>query len=273
MTIHAVSHREPLAPGGRKQRYCGPAAISALTGRTAECAAAWINHRRGKPGHHVVVGSGGREIKDTLESLGYMPFQEYPSPHFGYRPASDKHPTFSCWLDEREHKSGLYLVMLSDHCIAVEGNKLCDSQCPDGIHVEKSGFLRRRVEAAYLIDECRMVGSDKTRRKRSEPLPPGYSPKELKAKVAKKRKVAATRRTALAKVKADPRVADVNKDYDGRYEVDLAPGYNHFDCSFFYEDNIEEVLTSLTCVEAGPGQSEREEMEQARASEMHGVAA
>jgi len=46
-----VTHRTPLQ-GGKEQKYCGPSALSALSGYTTECVGAWINHWRGKPFHY-----------------------------------------------------------------------------------------------------------------------------------------------------------------------------------------------------------------------------
>lgn len=237
MAIHAVSHREPLVKGGRRQRYCGPAAISALTGRTAECGAAWINHLRGKPVHHVVGYSYTTEVKDVLGRLGYHAEREGGA------------ATLGRWLDERGDKSAPYLVVFTNHFVTVKGNRLYDSHHRDGVHVEKSGFMRRKVVGAYRISE--RADAAKVRRARKEPLPAGAID-EAKAKVAAKRKAAAEERAAKKAVLADPRIVDpgsYNIDPDGGIWIDLQDGYHWEDCSCLHEWSWKDLLDALGNVE------------------------
>lgn len=66
-----VTHGEPRDRRGRPQRWCGPAALSAVTGYTAEVCAAWIMDRREDPHHHQTKGVFHSEMWHALRALGF----------------------------------------------------------------------------------------------------------------------------------------------------------------------------------------------------------
>ena len=73
-----VTHREPLVKTAKAQRYCGPAALSALSGYSAECMAAWINYRRDVPLYYQTGGVSSYEAEYAASKVGICMVEEGP---------------------------------------------------------------------------------------------------------------------------------------------------------------------------------------------------
>jgi len=126
--MHAVTHNEK----GHRNNYCGPAAISALAGITAEEAAAVLRHVsdsraiRGVFSHHATA---------ALRKLG---LEATPIVNVEGKP-----------LSKARLGSGKVFVFVTGHFVAVEGRRLWDNSNNDG--TDRKAYGRRKVISAWKI--------------------------------------------------------------------------------------------------------------------------
>jgi hypothetical protein len=140
--------------------FCGPTAIAALTGlSTAAVEQAVLRYRRlglepqPRGWTEAVKGMRVGEISGVLASLGYRVVEHTelwePSELSG-RAVS---PTFTSWLQYRE--PGLWLVSITGHFMAVNGDWFCDSarhRQPIELRNLKS-YARSRVREVWRIEK------------------------------------------------------------------------------------------------------------------------
>jgi len=133
-------------------RYCGPAAVSIITGiDTAEASAVirFVNKKRSVQGTH------DWEIIKSLNLLGY----NVASAAKLNRLKPKTNPTLAAWLksDERDGKT-LYLVVAGNHWQVVQGRRYCCGLSRDIVSIRDAKVKRRaRVTAVYRIDHARKV--------------------------------------------------------------------------------------------------------------------
>lgn len=168
--IYPVTHDAELIRGQALQQWCGPAAVSALTGRSAECAAAWINHDRGKPIHHKVRGTYDFEVIFALRALGYDTAAVNIALDFS---RNDPRPTFAEWLLTAS-EDAVYLVDAGKHWMVVHAGEVVCSKRQDPVWYDEAANLRCRMVEAHLVAPLR--GADNVRRKRLDPLPTWTGP-------------------------------------------------------------------------------------------------
>jgi len=162
--LHAVTHRKDLG----HNRYCGPGAVSIVTGRTAECAVRWMLLARGyEPGDRNggIKGSWAREVGVALHSLGYT---------LGMgRSTSSPRPTLARWLRERtpEQRRRTYLVSAGSHFLVVRGNKVACSITGEPVNLRAYPHRRYRVRTVYPVTLRTDEEGARLRRLRREPLP------------------------------------------------------------------------------------------------------
>jgi hypothetical protein len=133
-------------------RYCGPAALSIITGiDTAEASAVirFVNKKRS------VQGTYDWEIIKSLNLLGYNVASAAK-----LNPLTPKaNPTLAGWLksDGRDGKT-LYLVAAGHHWMVVQGRRYCCGKTRDIVSIRDEKVKRRaRVTAVYRIDHARKV--------------------------------------------------------------------------------------------------------------------
>jgi hypothetical protein len=125
--------------------YCGPAAVSALTGIDADVLVRAIQKRRGND--QPVVGTEVYELHQVCLDFG---FEVLPVDSF------DKPPTLASWERNRtdDEFENAWILDVGDHWMAVRGWWLADSWFSkfEPIRVREPGPHRRpRVERAYCI--------------------------------------------------------------------------------------------------------------------------
>jgi len=175
--LHDVTHD---ANASIYQGWCGPSALSAITGRTAETAAAWLNRERGTSG--LVIGTEILEVSRALNRLGYALEAEYvtdgaygsgaPSATVRSGPSLG----LADWLSSRERSSDLYLADVTHdgepHWIAVLGDSITDSLSPHGTSTSERGAtsqtIVRRTWRVTLLENAQAAA---TRQRASDPLP------------------------------------------------------------------------------------------------------
>jgi hypothetical protein len=150
MTIATLKPVKRAAKG--HNRYCGPAAVSIITGiDTAEASAVirFVNKKRSVQGTH------DWEIIKSLNLLGY-----HVSSAAKLNPLNPKgNPTLAAWLksDQRDGKT-LYLVVAGNHWQVVQGRRYCCGISKDIVSIRDEKVKRRaRVTAVYRIEHARKV--------------------------------------------------------------------------------------------------------------------
>lgn len=172
-------------------RYCGPGAISALTGVTAERAAKLIAETRGitptrmkafaknsqRTGRGFgIKGTAEHEMQHVLRKLGYNSVRIDPEDNYftsnrldvtqdnGLSPyaiarkidAGHCRPTLKQWDDNRTRDTDAYLVVLSTHYVVVQGDKIVDNQLLTIRTLsEAKHYTRARVQTVYRITKQR----------------------------------------------------------------------------------------------------------------------
>lgn len=132
--------------------YCGPSALSIITGIDTAEASAVIRHVSRK---RSVKGTSHLEIITSLNLLGY-----HVSSASKLNPFTPKaNPTLAAWLksDQRDGKT-LYLVVAGHHWQVVQGRRYCCGITKDIVSIRDAKVKRRaRVTAVYRVEHARKV--------------------------------------------------------------------------------------------------------------------
>lgn len=177
--LHAPQYREtPLVSGALPQTFCGPAALSAITGMTAECGAAWINVRRGVPLHYRVRSSVDEEIRFALENTGWR-LRMVPRSavsEFAHFP-----PSLAAFLRGRREPFGTALLLLTvgHHYVVVAGRRIADNQ-QGLVGIGASHHRRKRVRRCYVVEPMEGEGPAQIRRMRTDSMPASYRPRFIR---------------------------------------------------------------------------------------------
>ena len=141
MKLHPVSH------GPRSNRYCGPAALSALTGRTSDEMAALL---RRVTGRRSITGTRSDEIRDALDVLGY---RMAGVADYRYK-GSIKAPTLSAWLRSYTRALGaVYLICAGKHWQLVSGRRFVCGVTKEVVSIRDPRVKRRaRLKYAWRIE-------------------------------------------------------------------------------------------------------------------------
>lgn len=136
-----------------KNSYCGPGAIATVTGLTSDEAARALREVTGKRSIHGVTSC---ELEETLEYLGidyqYYAFTEYYDKKL--KQVIHRNPTltqFIKWRDSVGLKNKTFIVDLTSHFIAVEGDYANDNCTKSKVLIKDFGMTRTRVKRARLI--------------------------------------------------------------------------------------------------------------------------
>jgi len=163
MNLHDITSNPDLYRGA-KPGWCGPAAISAITGRSRQCANAWMLFDQSRMPNCEVRGSTPDEVRRALRHLGYVMLA--PSHVEGK-------PTLAQWLRGRtaSQRTWTYLVIAANHWIVVRGNKAVCGLTGKKVPTSKAKKRRGRVVAVYPIAEQISQRAVDVRAKRLDPMP------------------------------------------------------------------------------------------------------
>lgn len=179
-------------------RFCGPAAISAVTGCTTDEAARVLRSINGK---RAITSVGARDMR-----LAYS--------HFGVRmellhnyPKKDERPTLASWL--RDHSSirtagRVFLVCAGNHWQLVSGRRFVCGQISEVVGLTHAK-VRRRARVAYVHELSISTGINKA--------PAASQPPSLTA-AHKKAKSASDSARRKAKALADQYDIEIEKPRD-----------------------------------------------------------
>lgn len=154
MNIHPVNHAK-----NDKNRYCGPAAISILTGMNTGEAARLLRHITGKP---WIMGTDTSDVIAALHKCGLKarnitPKKERisdPKWSLGYR---DEWPTLAAWLRDTvamRSAGRVFLLVARNHWQVISGRRYVCGQTGKIISITDKGCKRRaRVTEVFEITQ------------------------------------------------------------------------------------------------------------------------
>ena len=133
-----------------KNRYCGPAAISAITGASTDDAAYAI---RQKSGQRYVKGSACNHVLAALRDSGVFGEQVWPIKGLTYR---EENITFAQWRrhSKKDRKAGVvFLVVAGNHYQVVSGRKATCGRLREIVSIaDKRLKQRARVYAVWKLN-------------------------------------------------------------------------------------------------------------------------
>ena len=136
--------------GEARPAYCGPYAISAITGKTIDAVEDALNKRRGHPPGTRVKTTWSQENKYIVRNLGFN-----ATTVFKNRGPNRCGPTFATWLRERKgpDMQHSYLVLVTKHWVAVKGRKMIDTFTGTPVFIGKAPHRRKRVQVVIRIEK------------------------------------------------------------------------------------------------------------------------
>lgn len=155
----------PVTHGKTKNRFCGPAAISIITGIDTGTAAALLRH---KTGRRQITSTHTWEVSKVLSALG---FHLRP---FYLQPAAKNRPTLAGWLKSsvEERTAGrLFLVAAGNHWQVVSGRRYCCGLTGEIVSI-RDERVKRRARVSEVYEITRVDASIKPKRKAAELLAP-----------------------------------------------------------------------------------------------------
>lgn len=148
MTDFRVTHH-PEVPAKCQARWCGPAAMSAVTGLSAEECAAAINASRGRPAYYQTQRVSFDSIGRHLHDLGFKVTQVETNPI--------RLPTIRKFATDRNAERFLRPILFwtRDHFLAICEKTLADSNFPDGVAWRDYDKLRTQVRGYVIVEPDR----------------------------------------------------------------------------------------------------------------------
>lgn len=163
--IHPVTHVDHK--DYPRNRWCGPAAVSSLTGLPAEDIAEWIRCHRGRGGTTKgIQGTYPDEILAAIVAIGFRIVSrnstiaharsrreaKLRSKGWLYRSPDEVStpPTLTQWLRVRDRKK-TYLVVAGNHWCVIRGNKYCCAVTQKIVSVRDAAKRRGRVTHVYEV--------------------------------------------------------------------------------------------------------------------------
>jgi len=139
----------PITDTPKRNRFCGPSALSAITGlSTGECAATI----RRLTGRRNIMGTSEGELSEALSELGYCFIDSY---HKRYGGKAKTRPTIAAWLKMSipDRKPGrLFLIEAGNHWQIVMGRKFTCGRIRDIVSIKDKRVPRRaRVRGVYEV--------------------------------------------------------------------------------------------------------------------------
>lgn len=142
--------------GERSNSFCGPAALSLITGKHVDKCVQEVHHYRrnwSPERRHTVRGMSNWEMTWTLGRLGFQQSKLC---------LPKQNPTlvaFMRWLKRQERWSAkkVYLINVTGHYVVMKGIKLFDNRNPEGVFFGKYNHRRWRVKHVWEIrrqDAC-----------------------------------------------------------------------------------------------------------------------
>lgn len=124
-----------------RNKYCGPAAVSAVAGVSTDRAAALMRH---KGGRRSIRGAFNHEV---LGAFRYLGWDNIMTDSF----RKGRRPTLARWLDGDRCRKSAYLVNVTGHYVVVRGDWFADSRQREPVHVDAAPGRRARVVKTWRL--------------------------------------------------------------------------------------------------------------------------
>ena len=133
----------PITSGLKKNRYCGPGALSAITGRTTDEMALLLRKVSGK---RAIKGVGRAWMLMALNHMGYGAVRQWVD-------IDHTRPTLAAWLKSAVRPEGtIFLVSAGNHWQVISGRRFVCSQTKEIVSLRHPKVHRRsRVKDAWRI--------------------------------------------------------------------------------------------------------------------------
>ena len=127
-----------------RRTFCGPYAVATLTGKKVDLIEDQINSYREKKKGAKVRRTTVNELRHTLLMLN----QNVHDTEEWYSSV-----TFAKWLRQRtpEQRKAKYLVLVTNHWVAVQGNKMNDTWTKAPTFIRRGPHRRKRVVVAIRV--------------------------------------------------------------------------------------------------------------------------
>jgi hypothetical protein len=125
-----------------KNKYCGPAVMSAITGfSTDECAAVY----RLITGQRYVKGMYTRHMRDAFSKMGGMTSW--------FKGDVDGRMTFAQWVSSRDDskRNKIAIVNTTGHYVVVLRDMFIENQTKEWVHVNSARVARHRVKSVIWV--------------------------------------------------------------------------------------------------------------------------
>lgn len=136
----------PKQRENKKRWYCGPFAISVITGAGFEQVRSVSNSVANRPLNQGICGMSEWNVLKALQELGFWTQLAYKWHNKDYQ----KKLTFKEWL-KRDRADCIYLVVLTGHYVVVKGNQFIDNHSKHIVGVNYAPWQRKRVLEAYRV--------------------------------------------------------------------------------------------------------------------------
>ncbi len=155
-----------LKVSGKHPKWCGPSAMSIITGRTVNYCAKLIadkrnKHQRWRVRHvtsKMVKGASNGEVKSALYKMGFtMDRVEIPRHHHRHQvmsinPEPFVMPTLHRYMRERggEQWKAVMLVNVTDHYVVINRDTVSDNHQQDR-HYTKHRWSLKKIDKAWIV--------------------------------------------------------------------------------------------------------------------------
>lgn len=145
MLLHPVKH------GPKGNRFCGPSALSAITGKLTDDTAALLRRQTGR---RQITGTHPDQIVRALRTYGYEAKQVFGYTYNQMSKPDWKPLTLAGWLKATPRPEGkVFLVDAGNHWQVISGRRYVCGQTKEIVSIRDKRVKRRaRVKAAWEIE-------------------------------------------------------------------------------------------------------------------------
>ncbi len=231
--LYDITH-DPRLP---VSKWCGPAALSAILGITAECAAAWVKHLNGTA---RVMGTSWDELGKVVREFG-LDMKETGPNHRGI--------TVARWFRTRpeRHRDRTVLVAAGHHWFVVRGNIAVHNQ-QGRVRIGAYNHRRAWVTNVYEIYQVGNAWESHTQKRAKDAWPPNCDPESVKVRRSAQR----ARSRSISSEVSKRRCTLEKGTWDQGRMLDFPPGYSFSGCHSMCCWGEEEVMDYLQGMSACP---------------------
>lgn len=145
-----LSIASPVRAKRGSNRYCGPSALSAVTGIDTYHTAALLRHVSGRPAirgcavDHMLVALHRLGLRvDMIASFSYLP--------------SRQRPTLQAWARDSEYRrrNDVILCVAGDHYVLLQGDRYVCGISKDVVPLAEAPYRRHKLSSAFRLTRAK----------------------------------------------------------------------------------------------------------------------